>query len=74
MFFIGIYFSSEFQFGSRIALPLIELLTFGISFGITETSRLSAARSLLEFSFLSHPLSYVWRAVHDLHPVGLARS
>src|SRR5947209_16397576 len=30
--------------------------------------------SLLVFSLLSHPLSYVWRAVHDLHPVGLARS
>ena len=39
-----------------------------------KTSRLSAARSLLWFSFLSHPLSYVGRAVHDLHPVGLARS
>ena len=37
-------------------------------------SRVSAARSLLGFSFLSHPLSYVWRTVHDLHPVGLARS
>ena len=39
-----------------------------------KTSRLSATRSLLWFSFLSHPLSYVGRAVHDLHPIGIARS
>jgi hypothetical protein len=32
------------------------------------------SRSLVAFSFLSHPLLYVSRAIHDLHSVGLTRS
>jgi len=46
--------------------------TLGTSFALTETYCFSAASSSVSGSlFPSHPLSYVWRAMHNFHAVGL---
>jgi hypothetical protein len=47
----------------------------GPSFALTEAYCFPAASgSVLGSSFPSHPLSYVWRAKHNLHSVGLTLS
>src|SRR5258708_26431656 len=49
------------------------LLILSTSFGVTENC-LSPTSSVLGSSFPSHPLSYVWRAMHDLPSVALTLS
>src|SRR4029077_10026177 len=64
--------SASLDFVPPRILSYAELPTLGTSFGVRETYCLSAApRSVLGSSFPSHPLSYVLRAMHDLHPIGL---